>query len=158
MNIRELVQYRDLEALLAFYEASSDFWFMAQGALPDRAQAIEFFQERPTGRTLEEAYRWGLFEGDDLVGVTSFYCRYPEESDAFISMFMISAGKRRAGRGRHFLAAIEQRAHAAGMRCLNLCVFEANMGGVAFWPPAVLDLPENTIRSRLGRGDIRSII
>lgn len=133
MKIGQLVYPGDLHRVEQFYKASPGFWLLAEGKLPGRPQAEEFFKEHPKNQKPEDGLRWGMFDGAELIGLANFYFNHPQTGDAFIGMFMVGENTRRQGRGRFFVQAIEDEARAQALTNVQLCVFDTNEAGSAFW-------------------------
>ena len=132
-SVRALDPVDDLDLVRGFYAEAPDYWLMAEGQAPDDSKIRGFFTDGPPGCDPAQSYRLGLFPDGRLSGLAELSFGFPEPGDAYLGLMILGPWAQGAGHGPAFLADIEALARARGAPALYLAVFEANLGGRAFW-------------------------
>lgn len=133
MKIRPLDPDRDMGAVAAFYAATPDYWLLAEGRVPDRGKAAEFFTDGPPGCDPAISDRLGVYLGSRLSGLVEISYGFPAPGDAYLGLLILGPWARGQGIGRAVLAEVEDLARTRDAPMLYLAVIEANMRGFSFW-------------------------
>lgn len=138
MLIRSLHPTDDLTAVTALQTEAQDYWLLAEGHCDPGQKAAEFFTDCPPGCDPAQSHRLGLFHQDPcsrpiLSGIAELSFGFPAPDDAYLGLMLLAPHRRGNGAGAVFLAAVENRARAAGSSALYLAVLESNPRGHAFW-------------------------
>ena len=125
---------QDAAALQALLEACADFNLLIEGEPPGPDAAQVLFSETPPGRSADDKYVIGLYDGArSLFGVVDVVRDYPAGGEWFIGLLLIHPAQRGQGTGAEIVRALEAWAIRSGARCLELGVVEANTPGGRFW-------------------------
>lgn len=123
----------DVRALQRLLEAAPSYSIVIQGTPPSGTAAEELLSELPPGRTLEDKFVLGIFEGDALVGCADLFRGYPAPQFAYIGLLLFSEADQRRGFGTEALAHIDALAASWGCRILRIGVIETNLRALSFW-------------------------
>lgn len=130
--IRPLTRADDA-AIWALYQASADYIRLERDEAPQPYLIEEFFTDAPPGKSPEDGYRAGLFDGETLLALSEMSFGYPADGDSYIGLMMVRPTDRSQGQGARLLAHLEAVARARGARQMFLAVFDANPKARRFW-------------------------
>ena len=109
-------------------------FYRALGIRPSRSRLTEIISEVPKGAAAEDKHIVGFYDDDDaLVAVLDLITGYPEQSEAFISWFMVDAQLQRQGVGSQIFADVRAAMQAQGYSRLEVACPQASEEGLAFW-------------------------
>lgn len=131
--IRRLDPAADLALVVALYDQAADYWLLADREPHGPDKAAAFFTDGPPGSDAALSYRMGIFDGETLAGVAELSFGFPEPSDAYLGLMILSAGFRGKGLGKAFVQHLQDLARGRGARRMYLGVLEENPRGRAFW-------------------------
>lgn len=87
----------------------------------------------PPGKTAEDKYYVGYFDGGGLAAVLDLILRYPREDTALIGFFMVDAARQGAGLGSRLVREAMEYLRTQGFSRLRLGVDRGNPQSFAFW-------------------------
>jgi GNAT superfamily N-acetyltransferase len=124
----------DIPALQRLYEACADFVLLVEGTPVSPTAAEETFRDGPPGRSLEDKFLYGLFDGQgEMAAVLEGTRRYPDEGTWWIGLLMLAPVVRGQGLGRRLVDSFAGYAAGQGAAALMLGVVEENLAALAFW-------------------------
>jgi RimJ/RimL family protein N-acetyltransferase len=135
LTLRPLTgQPAEMAALQRVLEAAPAYFLTVTGLAPGNAEAQSTFTALPPGKTYEDKFVWGLYEGDAMIGCADVIRGYPVRDKAVIGLLLLGEPRQGRGLGRAFAALVEQAIAAwPEIRCLRLGVATPNAGALAFW-------------------------
>ncbi|WP_422804020.1 GNAT family N-acetyltransferase [Streptococcus sp. FT1-55] len=83
------VTQSDIPSVLALYE-SNPLYFQYCPPQPSLDSVMEDIARLPQGKTQDDKYYVGFWDGSSLVAVMDFVCAYPDEKTIFIGLFMVN--------------------------------------------------------------------
>ena len=93
----------------------------------------EDMQALPPGKTMEDKYYVGYFDGGGLAAVLDLILRYPREDTALIGFFMVDAARQGTGLGSRLVREAMEYLRTQGFSRLRLGVDKGNPQSFAFW-------------------------
>lgn len=87
----------------------------------------------PPGKTRDDKYYVGYFDGETFVAIMDLVLGYPDERTAFIGFFMMNAARSGCGEGSAIVKEIKAALKAAGYTGIRLGVDNGNPQSGAFW-------------------------
>ena len=87
----------------------------------------------PPGKSLEDKYFAGIYEGDRMVAILDLITGYPNPKTAFIGWFMVDGALQGNGIGRGFIAELCAYLKNSGFDQIRLGCIEDNAEGRRFW-------------------------
>lgn len=87
----------------------------------------------PPGKSREDKYYAGFFDGDRLCAVLDLIDGYPDEQTAFIGFFMMAKELQGAGRGSAIIAELCGYLARTGFSCVRLGINKGNPQSTHFW-------------------------
>ena len=87
----------------------------------------------PPHKTEKDKFYVGFFEREELIAVLDLILGYPEETVAWIGLFMMEACRQNRGIGSAIIGEIRQCLKARGYKELRLGVDRGNPQSYAFW-------------------------
>ena len=133
MDIRHLTLGQDREVVASLFSNATDYVLLETGRPPDSGTVDEFFDERPPNVGPSGAVHFGAFEAEQVVGILGMTFGYPEETDAYIGLLLLSEDARGRGLGSEILAAATNVARRHGAKRQFIAVLDENPKGRAFW-------------------------
>lgn len=87
----------------------------------------------PQGKSLEDKYFVGIYEGDRMIAILDLITGYPDERTAFIGWFMVDGGLHGQGIGTKLVGELLGYLRGKGFSSVRLgCIME-NIEGRRFW-------------------------
>ena len=127
-------QLAELAALQCVLEAAPTYFLTVTGLPPGNAEAQSTLTALPQGKSYEDKFVWGLYEGEAMIGCADVIRGYPVRDKAVIGLLLLGEPRQGRGLGRAFVALIEQAIGAwPEIRWLRLGVAAPNTGALAFW-------------------------
>jgi GNAT superfamily N-acetyltransferase len=133
MDIKPLDWAKHRHDVARFFSSAADYVMLEHGQAPDARMVDAFFDERPPSVAPENTLQFGMFEAEHLIGVAGMLYGFPEKTDAYIGLMLLSPGARGHGNGPRILGHMTSLARARGMRRQLVAVLDANPKGRAFW-------------------------
>ncbi len=87
----------------------------------------------PPGKTHDDKYYLGIFDGAKLIAVMDLILSYPNEKTAFIGFFMVSAERQKQGVGTALIKEIVDCLFVNGFEFTRLGYVKGNPQSRAFW-------------------------
>ncbi len=87
----------------------------------------------PPGRTMDDKYFLGIYDGVKLIAVLDLILNYPNENTAFIGFFMVSAEYQKQGVGTALIKEISDCLSSNGYEFTRLGYVKGNPQARAFW-------------------------
>lgn len=87
----------------------------------------------PPGKTLEDKYYVGYFEGGGLLAVLDFIRSFPKEDTAFLGFFMLDKARHNQGLGTEIISELCDYLRKIGCRAIRLGWIEGNRKAAHFW-------------------------
>ena len=130
-DVRKLDQ-RDIELIYGVSCKNKQFYeyhppFVTRESIQEDMCAL------PPGKSGEDKYYIGFFDGDALVAVMDLILAYPAEDTAFIGLFMINAEYQKRGIGSGIIREMCGRLKEQGCRKVRLGVDKGNVQSYSFW-------------------------
>jgi GNAT superfamily N-acetyltransferase len=123
----------DTGALTALFERCHGYFELVQDVPAGDEEVDDFLTDCPQGRTEEDLVCFGVFSGDDLLGVASTFRDFPTPGCWWVGLFLVDPDRRREGFGRAFFEALTAWFGSQGASSVQLGVLEPNHGGRLFW-------------------------
>lgn len=124
----------DIPVLQRLYEACADFVLLVDGTRVSPTAAEETFRDGPPGRSLDDKFLYGLFDGQgEMAAVLEGTRGYPDEGTWWIGLLMLAPGVRGQGLGCRLVSGFAGYAAGQGAAALMLGVVEENQAALAFW-------------------------
>jgi uncharacterized protein len=103
------------------------------GVPPGPADAQSMYTILPEGKSYEDKFVYGIYEGDAMIGCADVIRGWPRADTTHIGLLLFAERHQRRGHGRAALAAIEQEARDWGAKRLRIGVVRTNEDVLAFW-------------------------
>ena len=87
----------------------------------------------PPGKSLEEKYYVGFFDGETLVAVMDFIDGYPDETTAYIGFFMMNQAYQGRGIGTKIVSELFEYLKETGFEKVSLGYEKSNPQSSHFW-------------------------
>lgn len=124
----------DERILQHLYEQCSDYAILTDGHPPLSSAAADEFLALPEGKTAEDKFIFGLFDGHDtLVGMLETIRHYPDDKSWWIGLMMLAPEHRGKGNGSQLYQAYETWVAQHQGQFIFLAVLEENQPGFSFW-------------------------
>lgn len=133
MDIRTLSATSDHDAVFDLFKQAADYVMLEDGHPPNRATVDAFFNDRPPKIAAKNALQLGVFEDDQLLGILGMLFGYPEATDCYIGLLVMSPEARGRGVGAQALAHATSLARTRGAQRQLVAVLDQNPKGRAFW-------------------------
>ena len=122
----------DVDAIYELCRVNQIFYryhepFVTKESILDDMEAL------PPGKSREDKYYIGFFDGGSLVAIMDLILGYPEADSAWMGWFILSPACQGRGVGSSILRDVEAALRAAGFRELRLAVDRGNPQSWAFW-------------------------
>lgn len=98
-----------------------------------RQSLIDDLHALPSGKTFEDKYYLGLWQGDVLVAVLDLVLKYPDERTAFIGFFMMNVDFEGQGTGSAIIEQLVGYLKQCGFRYVRLGYVKGNEQSRHFW-------------------------
>ena len=116
------------------YDRCRDFAFLTNGVAFSSMAAREEFEIVPKGKTTQDVYIFGLFDGHNrLSGTITSLKYYPDNRTWWLGLMMLAPEHRNRGLGTDFYRGFERWVSMQDVTQISLCVIEANKLGLGFW-------------------------
>jgi RimJ/RimL family protein N-acetyltransferase len=124
----------EMAALQCVLEAAPDYFLQVTGAPPGEAEAQSTFTALPPGKSYQDKFVWGLYEGEAMIGCADVIRGYPVREKALIGLLLLAQPWQHRGLGRAFAALVERVIAAwPEVARLRTGVVASNEGALAFW-------------------------
>ncbi len=98
-----------------------------------RQSILDDMDALPPGKTREDKFYVGFFDGTTLVAVLDLIAAYPDKTTAYIGFFMVDKSRQGQGLGSCLVGDIEAAMRKEGARHIRLAVDKGNPQSYAFW-------------------------
>lgn len=119
----------------ALYDLASknEIFYQYHPPFITRERLLEDMEALPPGRTAEDKFFLGFFEGCRLAAVMDLILGYPEEGAAWIGWFMVERELQGRGVGTEIIQSCEAYLAKRGYGSLRLAIDQGNPQSRAFW-------------------------
>lgn len=122
----------DVEAVFALCTGNPLFYQHCPPAV-SRASILEDMEALPPGKTKEDKYYVGYFDGEKLVAVIDFIHGTPKPDIAFLGFFMTDASTQGQGLGSSIIGELAARLRELGYDSIRLGWVNGNPQSEHFW-------------------------
>ncbi len=98
-----------------------------------RESILSDMKALPPRTTKEQKYYFGFFEGDSLAAVMDLILGFPDESTAFIGLFMMDKSRQGRGEGSKIIRDCLRFIYGLGYSSVRLAFAKGNPQSEAFW-------------------------
>jgi ribosomal protein S18 acetylase RimI-like enzyme len=136
VHLREVAgDAEELRALQRVMESDEGFALRVTGHPPGPADAQSTLMFVPEGRSPEDKAPFGVWAGDELVGVLDLLLRYPDSETVYIGLLLIDHARQGQGIGTAAYWALERDVlpRWPWARRLRLSVVRTNEQVLGFW-------------------------
>jgi ribosomal protein S18 acetylase RimI-like enzyme len=125
----------ELAALQRIFESNEEFALRVTGHPPGPADAQSTLMFVPEGKAPEDKAPFGVWDGDELVGLLDLLLRYPDDETIYIGLLLIDRDRQGQGVGAAAYQALERDLLPGWpwARRLRLSVVRANDQVLGFW-------------------------
>lgn len=129
------VRALDSEDIDRIFELSckNELYYQYHPPFVTRESIIEDMKALPPGKTYEDKYYIGFFEGDVLVAMMDLILGYPSDEIAFIGLFMTNVQYQNKGVGSQVIREVCDELKQLGYQKVRLGVDKGNPQSHAFW-------------------------
>jgi ribosomal protein S18 acetylase RimI-like enzyme len=121
-------------ALQAVLEQAPGYHVRIQGTPARPVEGESLLADLPPGKSRDDKVVWGIYEGEQMVGVVDLVRGYPTSEVAYIGLFLLSERRQGRGLGSRAYAEVERRVRAwGGFARLRLSVARTNLQVLPFW-------------------------
>jgi ribosomal protein S18 acetylase RimI-like enzyme len=136
----------DFVALQALHLRCADFIEATTGHPPRDDEAARLLAGLPRGKTLADKQVLGVHRDNQMVGVVELLRDYPDATDWYIGLLLLSPDVRGGGLGTSLVDEIVRRVVVEGGRALHLVVREDNARAFAFWQRRGFELVDRRVQ------------
>lgn len=122
----------DAEAIYELYLRNPMF-FRHCPPQPTREGILEDIKALPPRVSPDQKYYVGFFSGDQLVAVMDLILGYPDETTAFIGLFMVSKDQQGRGTGSEMIAECAEYLKRQSYQKIRLACVKGNSQSERFW-------------------------
>lgn len=129
-QVRSMTDY--LEELAALYQENPQY-FTAIGQEVPTENLWEDLVAVPAGKSSQDKCFLGFWDGAKLVAVLEMVIDYPEENQAYVGLFMMSASRQRTGEGSRIMEEVFAWLRKDGYTKVELAYSYGNEQSENFW-------------------------
>ena len=136
VTLREVTgEPEELAALQRIFESDEDFALRVTGHPPGPADAQSTLMFVPEGSSPDDKAPFGVWAGDELVGVLDLLLRYPDDETVYLGLLLIDRDRQGQGIGAAACQALERDLlpRWPWVRRLRLSVVRTNEQVLGFW-------------------------
>jgi ribosomal protein S18 acetylase RimI-like enzyme len=136
VTLREVMgDPEELAALQRIFESDEDFALRVTGHPPGPADAHSTLMFVPEGKSPDDKAVFGVWAGDELVGVLDLLLRHPDDETVYLGLLLIDRDRQGQGIGAAACRALERdlRSRWPWARRLRLGVVRTNGQVLGFW-------------------------
>jgi ribosomal protein S18 acetylase RimI-like enzyme len=136
VTLREVAGGPDeLRALQRVMESDEGYFLRVTGHPPGPADAQSTLMFVPEGVSPDDKAPFGVWAGDELVGILDLLLRYPDDETLYIGLLLIDRGRQGQGIGTAAVQALERELlpRWPWVRRLRLGVVRSNDQVLGFW-------------------------
>lgn len=108
-------------------------YYRHMGIAPSIDNLRDVLRELPPGKTADEKYFVGFYEGARLAAVLDLIAQYPDRETAYIGWFMMHRALQGAGIGSAIVSELLSYLAAVHFQCVQLGYCKGNAQAEAFW-------------------------
>jgi ribosomal protein S18 acetylase RimI-like enzyme len=125
----------ELAALQRIFESDEDFAVRVTGHPPGPADAQSTLMFVPEGKSPDDKAVFGVWAGDELVGILDLLLRYPDDETLYLGLLLIDRDRQGQGIGAAACQALERDLlpRWPWVRRLRLGVVRTNDQVLGFW-------------------------
>ncbi len=125
---------QDALVLQRLFEKCQDYMLLVDGQPAAPNAAVEEFQDRPPGKSLEDKFLFGIMDfRNELVGEMDALRAYPDESTWWIGLLLLDPAVRSRRIGEKVLEGFVGYVRAKGGQAIMLGVVAENKNAYRFW-------------------------
>jgi len=129
--VRRLYE-KDVEQIY-FLSCGNALFYEYHPPFVTRESILEDMAALPPGKSYEDKFYFGFFEGETLVAVMDLIRDFPEKMTVFIGLFMMNPRYQGQGVGSKIIGECISRIQKWGYRSVRLGVDIGNPQSLAFW-------------------------
>lgn len=137
--VRRLTK-EDIPKILALLE-SNPMYYQYFPPKPTEASIRDDMEALPPGKTFEDKYYIGFFEGETLVVLMDMITHYPQEHEVWIGLFMMNRQDQGKGIGTEIIRNCCRKIRREGFRKVSLAFVEGNKQAECFWRKNGFEMP-----------------
>ncbi len=130
-TLRRLTEV-DVDSILSVLRGNPLF-FRYCPPMATKESVLQDMQALPPGKSMQDKYYLGAFEGDVLIAVLDLILGYPEDETAFIGFFMVAASHQGRGVGTSLVSDLIHGVRKWGCKYTRLAYAKGNPQSRAFW-------------------------
>ncbi|SDC19162.1 GNAT family N-acetyltransferase [Acinetobacter boissieri] len=123
----------DIAQLQSVYNASTDYFQIVLGHLPNNDATHQDLLAVPQGCSLDAKFFYGIYEKTQMIGCIDLIRGYPNENTIFIGLLLFITTRQGLGYGPQSLEFIIQQAIQWNCHQLRIAVVASNVKALAFW-------------------------
>ncbi len=123
---------RDVDAVLTLYRGNPLF-FRHCPPPATRESVLRDMTALPPRKTPADKFYYGFLDTTGLAAVIDLILRYPDDSTAFIGLFMVAAERQGQGLGSALVQECFRALRERGFRFVRLAYAKGNPQSAAFW-------------------------
>ena len=127
-----LLDEQDITLILKICQGNPLFYKYA-AAECTAEQLKEDIYALPNGKTADDKYYFGFFDGNRLTAVMDLIDGYPDRETAFIGFFMMNADDSGKGTGTRIIGDVLSSLKEQGFAKVRLCINDGNPQSSHFW-------------------------
>ncbi|HWR22235.1 MAG TPA: GNAT family N-acetyltransferase [Feifaniaceae bacterium] len=126
----------DLEALNVLYREAIRYFAFDPTHLMAPPEVCLLEGDLPPNGKREQFIFNGIYEGDTLIGYTTFYCGYPQADTLYLCFLYLGERRRGCGYGKQTVELLAGYGRDMGMKRMLAAVSLKNWYGIRFWHSA----------------------
>lgn len=123
----------EMDALQRVIEAAPRYLYRITGHPPGAAEAQSLFTVLPEGKTYDDKFVYGVYQGDTMVGCADVIRAYPAPGSAWLGLLLIAEPFQRQGVGAAAYGLLEEQIRTWPVARIRLGVVRTNDEVLPFW-------------------------
>ncbi len=131
LTVRAVTE-EDIPVLYEFCKANRTYYSYLK-IEPTLENLKEVLRQVPQGKSIEDKYFIGFWDGDALVAILDAVWDYPTKGTAYIGWFMVEQSMQGQGFGSALMHEVLDAMKSQGVSDVELACLPQNAQGMAFW-------------------------
>ncbi|MBF7688830.1 GNAT family N-acetyltransferase [Acinetobacter sp. EC24] len=123
----------DIAQLQSVYNASTDYFQIVLGKLPNNDAIDQDLLAVPQGCSLDAKFFYGIYEKTQMIGCLDLIRGYPNENTIFIGLLLFITARQGLGYGPQALEFVIQKAIQWNCPQLRIAIVQSNIKAISFW-------------------------